>query len=122
MQTAVTSNYGGDHWRLGFGVNVVVPFFPGKPERIGIELELPFEVDVRGVQMSPKWRVTLGVQKSLYANCSRFCDQASGGFFARGLIVDPRLNIWVGESTCRRVYGLVLRPITLTSYRKGIKM
>lgn len=65
VQTAVTSNYGGDHWRLGFGVNVVVPFFPGKPERIGIELELPFEVDVRGVQMSPKWRVTLGVQKSL---------------------------------------------------------
>ena len=65
VQTAVTSNYGGSHWRVGLGVNAIVPIFAGKPERLGIEVELPFEANVRGVQMSPKWRLTLGLQKSL---------------------------------------------------------
>ena len=65
VQTAVTSNYGGSQWYFGLGANAIVPIFAGKPERLGIELELPFDGDVRGVQMSPQWRLTLGVQKSL---------------------------------------------------------
>ena len=64
VQTAVTSNYGGSQWYFGLGANAIVPIFAGKPERLGIELELPFDGDVRGVQMSPQWRLTLGVQKS----------------------------------------------------------
>ena len=50
---------------FGLGASVVVPIFADKPERLGIESELPFDGDVRGIQISPQWRVTLGVQKSL---------------------------------------------------------
>ena len=64
VQTAISSNYGGSHWRAGIGANMVAPLLPGTPERLGIELEIPFKTDVRGVQMTPKWRLTLGIQKS----------------------------------------------------------
>jgi len=65
VQTAIPANYGYRQWRLGVGLNAVVPLLPGAPERLGIEIERPFDVDVNGVQMTPKWRITLGVEKSL---------------------------------------------------------
>ncbi len=64
VQTAISSNYGGSHWRAGIGANMVAPLLPGTPERLGIELEIPFKTDVRGVQMTPRWRLALGIQKS----------------------------------------------------------
>ena len=47
------------------GLNAVVPLLPGAPERLGIEIERPFDVQVNGIQMTPKWRITVGLQKSL---------------------------------------------------------
>lgn len=64
VQTAVPANYGYRQWRVGVGINAVVPLLPGAPERLGIEIERPFNVNVNGIQMTPKWRVTMGVQKS----------------------------------------------------------
>lgn len=65
VQTAVPENYGYRQWRFGLGLNAVIPLLPGAPERLGLEIERPIAVDVNGVQMTPKWRLTLGIQKSL---------------------------------------------------------
>ena len=65
VQTTVPANYGYRHWRIGLGANAIVPVFPGAAERFGIEFEVPIATDVKGVQMTPKWQVTLGVQKTL---------------------------------------------------------
>lgn len=64
VQTAIPANYGHRQWRVGLGANVIMPLFFGAAERLGIELEIPFETDARGVQMTPKWQFTLGIQKS----------------------------------------------------------
>ena len=65
VQTAIPANYGYRQWRIGVGLNAVVPLLPGAPERLGIEIERPFDVQVNGIQMTPKWRITVGLQKSL---------------------------------------------------------
>lgn len=65
VQTAVPANYGYKQWRIGVGANAIVPIFPGAAERFGIEFEVPVATAVRGVQMTPKWQVILGVQKTL---------------------------------------------------------
>ena len=64
VQTAIPANYGSTKWRIGLGANGVVSLFPGQSERLGIEWELPLETDARGVQMTPKWQLTLGIQKA----------------------------------------------------------
>ena len=64
VQTAIPANYGYRQWRVGVGLNAIIPLLPGNPERLGLEIERPFDVHVNGVQMTPKWRVTLGLQKS----------------------------------------------------------
>ena len=64
VQTAIPANYGYKKWRIGVGANAVVSLFPGQSERLGIELELPVDTDTRGVQMTPEWQLTLGIQKA----------------------------------------------------------
>jgi hypothetical protein len=64
VQTAIPANYGYKKWRIGLGANGVVSLFPGQSERLGIELELPIDTDTRGVQMTPEWQLTLGIQKA----------------------------------------------------------
>ena len=64
VQTAIPANYGYKKWRIGLGANAVVSLFPGQSERLGIELELPVDTDTRGVQMTPEWQLTLGIQKA----------------------------------------------------------
>ena len=46
------------------GANAIAPLLPGRPERLGIELELPIKTHVSGVQMTPRWQLTVGLQKS----------------------------------------------------------
>jgi hypothetical protein len=65
VQTAIPANYGYRQWRIGFGLNAIIPLLPGAPERLGVEIERPFDIHVNGVQMTPKWRLTVGLQKSL---------------------------------------------------------
>lgn len=64
VQTAIPANYGYKKWRIGVGANAVVSLLPGQSERLGIELELPVDTDTRGVQMTPEWQLTLGIQKA----------------------------------------------------------
>jgi hypothetical protein len=64
VQTAVPANYGYRQWRVGIGANAIAPLLPGRPERFGIELELPIKTHVSGVQMTPRWQLTVGLQKS----------------------------------------------------------
>lgn len=64
VQTAIPANYGYQKWHVGLGANAVVSLFPGQPERLGIELALPVATDTRGVQMTPEWQLTLGIQKA----------------------------------------------------------
>jgi hypothetical protein len=64
VQTANPANYGDNKWRIGLGANGIISLLPGQPERLGIELELPVDTDTRGVQMTPKWQLTLGIQKA----------------------------------------------------------
>ena len=64
VQTAIPANYGYQKWQVGLGANAVVSLFPGQPERLGIELALPVATDTRGVQMTPEWQLTLGIQKA----------------------------------------------------------
>lgn len=64
VQTANPANYGDNKWRIALGANGIISLLPGQPERLGIELELPVDTDTRGVQMTPKWQLTLGIQKA----------------------------------------------------------
>ena len=65
VQTANPENYGGKQIDLAVGVNVLAQIFPGKEDRVGIELVFPLDQNKNNLQMDSDYGLILGYQKSL---------------------------------------------------------
>ena len=64
VQTANPENYGGKQIDLAIGLNVLAQIFPGKEDRVGIELVFPLDQDKNNLQMDSDYGLILGYQKS----------------------------------------------------------
>ena len=64
VQTANTENYGGKDTYIGFGINYLAHFLPGKKDRLALEFLTPINQNKNNLQMKSKSQVMLGYQKS----------------------------------------------------------
>jgi hypothetical protein len=64
VQTANPENYGGKQLDIAVGVNILAQIFPGKEDRLGIELVFPLDQNKNNLQMDSDYGLILGYQKS----------------------------------------------------------
>ena len=60
IQTANPLNYGGQSIDLSFGANLALDLFGTKNKKIGVEITLPLQHNLRGLQMKRKWSLVAG--------------------------------------------------------------
>lgn len=62
VPTAVGSNYGGEHWDLGIGINLVGQEGTIKGQRLSLEYQTTLKQKTHGIQMAMDSMLTLGYQ------------------------------------------------------------
>ena len=60
VQTANPLNYGGQTIDLSFGANLALDLFGTKNKKLGVEIILPLQHNLRGLQMKRKWSLVAG--------------------------------------------------------------
>ena len=60
VQTANPLNYGGQTVDLSFGANLALDLFGTKNKKLGVEIILPLQHNLRGLQMKRKWSLVAG--------------------------------------------------------------
>ena len=60
VQTANPLNYGGQTIDLSLGANLALDLFGTKNKKLGVEIILPLQNNLKGLQMKRKWSLVAG--------------------------------------------------------------